>query len=53
LLRVLRDEGLIEDARSVAAEILEVDSSLQRYPLLKEALEALKKDTAASFIDKG
>jgi len=53
LLRVLRDEGLIEDARSVAAEILEVDSSLQRYPLLKEALEVLKKDTAASFIDKG
>ena len=53
LLRVLRDEGLIEDARSVAAEILESDSSLERYPLLKEALEVLKKDTAASFIDKG
>jgi ATP-dependent DNA helicase RecG len=53
LLRVLRDEGLIEEARSVAAELLESDSSLEHYPLLKEELEVLKKDTAASFIDKG
>jgi ATP-dependent DNA helicase RecG len=53
LLRVLRDEALIEAARSVAAELLESDSSLEHYPLLKEELEVLKKDTAASFIDKG
>ena len=53
LLRVLRDEVLIEEARSVAAELLASDSSLEHYPLLKEELEVLKKDTAASFIDKG
>jgi len=53
LLRVLRDEALIEEARTVAAELLESDSSLEHYPLLKEELEVLKKDTAASFIDKG
>ena len=53
LLRVLRDEQLIEEARTVAAELLESDSSLEHYPLLKEELELLKKDTAASFIDKG
>jgi ATP-dependent DNA helicase RecG len=53
LLRVLRDEALIEAARSVAAELLESDSSLEHYPLLKEELEVLKKDTASSFIDKG
>ena len=53
LLRVLRDEELIQTAREAAAELLESDGSLERYPLLKEELEALKKDTAASFIDKG
>jgi ATP-dependent DNA helicase RecG len=53
LLRVLRDEELIQTAREAAAELLESDSSLERYPLLKDELEALKKDTAASFIDKG
>jgi ATP-dependent DNA helicase RecG len=53
LLRVLRDEVLIEEARSVAAELFASDSSLEHYPLLKEELEVLKKDTAASFIDKG
>ena len=53
LLRVLRDEELIQTAREAAAELLESDSSLERYPLLKDELEALKKDTASSFIDKG
>ena len=53
LLRVLRDENLIEDARTVAGELLASDPVLDRYPLLKTELEALKKDTTASFIDKG
>ena len=53
LLRVLRDEKLIEDARSVAGELLESDGSLERYPLLKQELEALKSDYSATFIDKG
>ena len=53
LLRVLRDEGLIEEARNVAAELLESDSSLNGYPLLKDELEMLKKEQTSSYIDKG
>lgn len=53
LLRVLRDEGLIEEARSVAAELLESDSSLEGYPLLKNELGILKKDNSSTYIDKG
>ena len=53
LLRVLRDEGIIEEARNVAAELLESDSSLKGYPLLKHELEMLKKEQTSSYIDKG
>jgi ATP-dependent DNA helicase RecG len=53
LLRVLRDEGLIEEARNVAAELLESDSTLNGYPLLKYELEMLKKEQTSSYIDKG
>jgi ATP-dependent DNA helicase RecG len=53
LLRVLRDEGLIEEARNVAAELLESDTSLNGYPLLKDELEMLKKDQTSTYIDKG
>ena len=53
LLRVLRDEKLIEEAREVAGEILESNGGLERYPLLKQELEALKSDYSATFIDKG
>lgn len=53
LLRVLRDEDLIEDARAAAGQILESDNSLERYPLLKEELKILKSDSAAIYIDKG
>uniref|UniRef100_UPI00404AB4F3 ATP-dependent DNA helicase RecG n=1 Tax=Candidatus Planktophila sp. TaxID=2175601 RepID=UPI00404AB4F3 len=53
LLRVLRDEGLIEEARNVAAELLESDTSLNGYPLLKDELEMLKKEQTSTYIDKG
>jgi ATP-dependent DNA helicase RecG len=53
LLRVLRDEGLIEEVRNVAAELLESDSSLKGYPLLKDELEMLKKEQTSTYIDKG
>jgi ATP-dependent DNA helicase RecG len=53
LLRVLRDEGLIEEARNVAAELLESDRSLKGYPLLKDELEMLKKEQTSTYIDKG
>ena len=53
LLRVLRDEALIESARESAAELLAQDPSLTSYPLLKAELKKLKADAAAEFIDKG
>ncbi len=53
LLRVLRDEALIESARESAAELLAQDPSLTSYPLLKEELKKLQADAAAEFIDKG
>jgi ATP-dependent DNA helicase RecG len=52
LLRVLRDETLIENARQIAAELLAEDPELTRYPLLKEELIKLQADAAAEFIDK-
>jgi ATP-dependent DNA helicase RecG len=53
LLRVLRDEVLIESARESAAELLAQDPTLSSYPLLKEELKKLQADAAAEFIDKG
>ena len=53
LLRVLRDEALIESARESAAELLAQDPSLTSYPLLKAELKKLQADAAAEFIDKG
>ncbi len=53
LLRVLRDEAIIESARESAAELLAQDSSLTSYPLLKAELKKLQADAAAEFIEKG
>ena len=53
LLRVLRDESLIESAREIASELLAEDPDLNRYPLLKDELKKLQADDAAEFIDKG
>jgi ATP-dependent DNA helicase RecG len=53
LLQVLRDESLIEEARSSAQKILESDPSLEGYPLLREELSILQEDDAADYIDKG
>jgi ATP-dependent DNA helicase RecG len=53
LLRVLRDESLIESAREVAAELLAEGAELNGYPLLKQELAKLQADAAAEFIDKG
>ena len=53
LLRVLRDEDLIDQARTIAAELIESDQTLERYPLLNAELEVLKANAASEFIDKG
>jgi ATP-dependent DNA helicase RecG len=50
LLRVLRDEALIEVARAEAATLIE--SGLGKYSLLEAALRKLELDTATEFIDK-
>jgi ATP-dependent DNA helicase RecG len=50
LLRVLRDEGLIEIARNEAQSL--IDDGLENHQLLNEALKKLELDTATEFIDK-
>jgi ATP-dependent DNA helicase RecG len=50
LLRVLRDEALIEIARSEAQTLIE--DGLEKYELLNLALKKLELDTATEFIDK-
>jgi ATP-dependent DNA helicase RecG len=50
LLRVLRDEKLIEKARSDGEELIE--AGLTNYPALIEALKKLELDAATEFIDK-
>ena len=50
LLRVLRDESLIEAARDDASTIL--DTGIENYPLLVAALAQVQADSAAEFIDK-
>jgi ATP-dependent DNA helicase RecG len=50
LLRVLRDEKLIEKARSDGEELIE--SGLEDYPALIAALKKLELDAATEFIDK-
>ena len=50
LLRVLRDESMIEEARMDATTILESDIS--QYPLLVAELAQIQADAAAEYIDK-
>jgi ATP-dependent DNA helicase RecG len=50
LLRVLRDESLIESAREDASTLL--DTGLQDYPLLVAELAQVQADATAEFIDK-
>jgi ATP-dependent DNA helicase RecG len=50
LLRVLRDEALIEIARTEAQALIE--DGLEKHSLLLAALKKLELDTATEFIDK-
>jgi ATP-dependent DNA helicase RecG len=52
LLKVLRDEELIEKARQVASSILAEGSNLSNYPMLKDEVEKLKNEESSRFIDK-
>jgi len=52
LLRVLRDEELIEKAREFATEIIETDPDLSNNPMLKVEVAELQALESAAFIDK-
>jgi ATP-dependent DNA helicase RecG len=53
LLRVLRDEALIEQARSDAQELIATDRDLAKHPGLKLELTSLQRDQAVDYLDKG
>jgi ATP-dependent DNA helicase RecG len=53
LLRVLRDEALIERAREDAESLIATDNDLSDYPLLKAELAHLQRDQAVDYLDKG
>ena len=53
LLRVLRDESLIEQAREDAETLIATDNDLSHYPALKAELAQLQRDQAVDYLDKG
>jgi ATP-dependent DNA helicase RecG len=53
LLRVLRDEDLIEQARTDAVELIATDNDLSHYPALKKELQKLQRDQSIDYLDKG
>jgi ATP-dependent DNA helicase RecG len=52
LLRVLRDEELIDRAKEMANKILSIDPKLNKLPELRDEIEKLRIDEAARFMDK-
>ena len=53
LLRVLRDEALIELAREDAETLIATDNDLSDYPALRAELAQLQRDQAVDYLDKG
>jgi ATP-dependent DNA helicase RecG len=53
LLKVLRDEPLIEKARLAGSKLVEGDPSLVQLPTLAAAVAQLRDEEASSFVDKG
>lgn len=52
LLRVLRDEDLIEKARVQAQKLLDKDPTLAAYPDLLDEVNKLKNQESSAFMDK-
>ena len=52
LLRVLRDEKIIERSREIAIEIIGEDPELSQFPALREELTKLERDERSDFIEK-
>jgi ATP-dependent DNA helicase RecG len=53
LLRVLRDEELIEKARTAAQDLIATSLDLSSYPALKKELNAMAHNMAVDYLDKG
>jgi len=53
LLRVLRDEALIESARSDAEGVIAASPDLTSYPALSAEVALLARDAAIDYLDKG
>jgi ATP-dependent DNA helicase RecG len=53
LLRVLRDEELIEQARRVATDLISTDPKLARYSELAAQVSVLREEERSTFLDKG
>ena len=53
LLKVLRDEPLIEKARQVGSKLIDEDPTLAALPELAAAVRELAADEASTFVDKG
>lgn len=53
LLRVLRDETLIESARADAESVIATSPDLTSYPALMHEITLLARDTATDYLDKG
>jgi ATP-dependent DNA helicase RecG len=52
LLRVIRDESLIGQAREVAEVILSEDPGLAKNPTLREEVDKLRQEDRASYLEK-
>ncbi len=53
LLRVIRDEDLIERARTEAQDLIATSVDLSSYPGLRSELNAMQRDMAVDYLDKG
>jgi len=53
LLRVLRDEAVIEDARQEATALVAADPDLSAHPALAQALQDLLDPQREAFLDRG
>ena len=53
LLKVLRDEPLIEKARAVGSKLVEEDPTLGNTPVLAAAVAQLRAEEISSYVDKG
>jgi ATP-dependent DNA helicase RecG len=53
LLRVIHDADIIADARSEARAIIETDATLETFPDLRDAVQALVDEEQADYLERG